>query len=299
MTGYGKSRLAAGESGPDSVQGQGWTYAWEIKSVNSRHLDIKWRTPVFLRSLETEWERVVREYGRRGRLDIFLHLRIVDPALTGVTLNCSQAAAMLTELKAFALDQGKILDPDYNRLLSLPYLWEDDQREPDPEMAASLEQGLRQALKDWNKSRAQEGQAMAADLSKRLIRLEEWVARIRERAPEVKEQKAQVMRERILNFLESASLQAEPDRLLQEAAVLSDKLDISEELTRLAAHLDRLSEILENGGEAGKRLDFTLQECFREINTCGNKAQDSHISRLVVDFKAELEKCREQVQNLE
>nr|BAD99033.1 hypothetical protein [Desulfovibrio vulgaris] [Nitratidesulfovibrio vulgaris str. 'Miyazaki F'] len=86
---------------------------------------------------------------------------------------------------------------------------------------------------------------------------------------------------------------------LQEITLLADKLDVSEELTRLRAHLDRLRELMDQGGDAGKRLDFTLQECFREINTCGNKIQDAQISRLVVDFKSELEKYREQVQNIE
>ena len=80
---------------------------------------------------------------------------------------------------------------------------------------------------------------------------------------------------------------------------MADKLDVSEEITRLAAHLERLRELLASGEDAGRRLDFTMQECFREINTCGNKIQNTQISRLVVDFKNELEKCREQVQNLE
>ena len=91
----------------------------------------------------------------------------------------------------------------------------------------------------------------------------------------------------------------EESRFLQEMVVLSDKLDVSEELTRLHAHLERLRDLLEIGTDAGRRLDFTLQECFREIATCGNKIQDAQTSRLVVDFKNELEKCREQVQNLE
>ena len=91
----------------------------------------------------------------------------------------------------------------------------------------------------------------------------------------------------------------EEGRFLQEMVVLSDKLDVSEELTRLHAHLERLRDLLEIGTDAGRRLDFTLQECFREIATCGNKIQDAQTSRLVVDFKNELEKCREQVQNLE
>jgi uncharacterized protein (TIGR00255 family) len=87
--------------------------------------------------------------------------------------------------------------------------------------------------------------------------------------------------------------------MLQEVAYLTDKLDVSEELTRLDAHLERLAEVLAEKDEVGKKLDFLVQETFREINTCGNKAQDTEVSRLVVDFKAELERCREQVQNIE
>ena len=95
------------------------------------------------------------------------------------------------------------------------------------------------------------------------------------------------------------SMDLEESRFLQEITILSDKMDVSEELTRLASHLDLLSELLGQGEDVGRRLDFAVQECFREITTCGNKVQDAQVQRLVVDFKNELEKCREQVQNLE
>ena len=100
-------------------------------------------------------------------------------------------------------------------------------------------------------------------------------------------------------ILEKVGVEPTQERLLQETAILADKLDVSEELTRLAGHLGRLTSLTQNGGEVGKKLDFLIQEAFREINTCGNKAQNLDISRVVVDFKAELEKCREQVQNIE
>ena len=101
------------------------------------------------------------------------------------------------------------------------------------------------------------------------------------------------------DLLEAHGANLEEGRFLQEITIMADKLDVSEELTRLKAHMERLREILAQGGDAGRRLDFTIQECFREINTCGNKIQDSQISRIIVDFKNELEKCREQVQNIE
>ncbi len=100
-------------------------------------------------------------------------------------------------------------------------------------------------------------------------------------------------------MLDAMGAEYSEDRMLQETVILTDRIDVSEELTRLAAHLSRIGKVLDKGGESGKRLDFLLQETFREINTCGNKAQNSEISSIVVDFKTELEKCREQVQNLE
>jgi len=107
------------------------------------------------------------------------------------------------------------------------------------------------------------------------------------------------VRERLNENLQTLNMELDESRFLQEVVILCDKLDVSEELTRLRTHLERLRELLDAGADAGRRLDFTLQECFREIATCGNKAQDVQLSRLVVDFKNELEKCREQVQNLE
>ncbi len=107
------------------------------------------------------------------------------------------------------------------------------------------------------------------------------------------------LRTRLTAVLEKLGVEPAEERVLQEVAVLSDKLDLTEEMTRLGCHLDQIGVLLGQDGDVGKRLDFLLQEAFREINTCGNKAQNIDISRMVVEFKAELEKCREQVQNIE
>lgn len=289
MTGFGRI----------SQQESGWTQTWEIRSVNGRHMDLRWRMPWSLRCLEADWERIVRKKAKRGRLEISLQLNVSRPDLLGASLNTVQAGAMLDQLEAFAQERNMVLAPDINRLLNISSLWEDESGEPDPELAESLKQGLQAALEDWNSSRANEGAETIADLSARFAILTDLLASIQERIPQVKEEKFDQLRTRIQKTLEAFSIDLDSNRLLQEVAVLSDKLDVSEELSRLEAHLGRLRQIAENGGELGKRLDFTLQECFREINTCGNKAQDSQISELVVDFKVELEKCREQVQNLE
>ena len=172
--------------------------------------------------------------------------------------------------------------PDYNALLALPGLWGDAGDEVDESLTLALEEGLSLALEDWNDARAAEGRALARDMHSRILRMEEWTGLIAERAPEIKEERFAVLRERLSEALAAVNGELEEGRFLQEMVVLSDKLDVSEELTRLHAHLERLRDLLEIGTDAGRRLDFTLQECFREIATCGNKIQDAQTSRLVV-----------------
>ena len=258
MTGFGRCVMEDAD----------WTQTWEIRSVNNRHLDLKWRLPLQARGLESRLERVVRRFAARGRMEIALTLQ-QRGAAANLRFDAAQASAMLDQVAALADLHGDAFEPDYNALFAIPTLWET------------------------------EGAALARDMASRIAQMEEWVSRIDERAPEIKEERFAVLRERLSEALAAVNGELEESRFLQEMVVLSDKLDVSEELTRLHAHLERLRDLLEIGADAGRRLDFTLQECFREIATCGNKIQDAQTSRLVVDFKNELEKCREQVQNLE
>ena len=289
MTGFGRCL----------VESEGFTQQWEVKSVNSRHLDLKWRLPMSVRSLEPRLEKVVRRFASRGRVDISLTLQYTGGTGPAPRFDAMQAEAMLDSLKELAARRGESFTPDYNALLALPGLWGDAGDEVDESLTLALEEGLSLALEDWNDARAAEGRALARDMHSRILRMEEWTGLIAERAPEIKEERFAVLRERLSEALAAVNGELEEGRFLQEMVVLSDKLDVSEELTRLHAHLERLRDLLEIGTDAGRRLDFTLQECFREIATCGNKIQDAQTSRLVVDFKNELEKCREQVQNLE
>ena len=206
---------------------------------------------------------------------------------------------MLDGLQALALARGDDFTPDYNLLLGISALWGDNGEELDEDTAAALEEGLSLALEDWNEARAAEGRALATDMHSRILRMEEWTGLIAERAPAIRDERTVQLRDRLAEALGQNGQELDEGRFLQEIVTLADRLDVSEELTRLSTHLARLHDLLQSGGDAGRRLDFTLQECFREINTCGNKLPDVQLSRLVVDFKNELEKCREQVQNLE
>ena len=289
MTGFGRCFLEEDH----------WTQVWEVRSVNGRHLDVRWRLPVHARVFEPVLEKLVKQRAGRGRLEISLFLQMRSQGLQNLSFSEDQADAMLEALSFFASSRGDEFVPDYNRLLSLPFLWDEGSAEPDDALSQSLERGLVSALDDWNESRVLEARALEKDMLTRILRMEEWVRRIRERAPFIKEERFSLVRDRVNEILERHNLELEESRFFQEIALLADKLDVSEELTRLAVHLDRLRELLSLGRNAGRKLDFTLQECFREIATCGNKIQDIHVSRLVVDLKNELEKCREQIQNVE
>ncbi len=288
MTGFGRCFLEDAER----------TQVWEIRSVNGRHLDIRWRLPASVRPFEAALERVVKAHASRGRLEISLHLDERDYGQSA-SFNEDLADAMLEKISVFAAARGDEFMPDYTRLLGLSFLWDEGLPEEDDELGESLEQGLLAALADWNESRGMEGAALEKDLLARILHMEEWVARIAERAPAIKEERFTTVRARLEEVLEGHGLELEEGRFLQEIVLLADKLDVSEELTRLNSHLGRLRELPALGRDAGRKLDFILQECFREVSTCGNKIQDVQVSRLVVDLKNELEKCREQVQNLE
>ncbi len=289
MTGFGRALL----------EDSGISQAWEIRSVNSRNLDIKWRLPYKVRSLEPIWEKLVRQQSFRGRLEISLDLSISRADVPPVRLNRTLAEEMLAEISEFAESINEDFSPDLNRLISISSIWEDQTLEPGDEIAELLEQGLISALDDWNDSRIREAKALEMDITSRILRMQERVNNIEARAPEIKQDRFDLLRERIDQILENHRMELEEGRFLQEIAILADKLDVSEELTRLNSHLELLRDLLEEGADAGRRLDFAIQECFREITTCGNKIQDAQIQHLVVDFKNELEKCREQVQNLE
>ena len=154
MTGYGRCL----------IQEPGWTATWELKSVNNRHLDMKWKIPHSLSSLQSGWEKELRKIARRGRVDIFLTLKITAPELQSLTLDTGLAGTMLAGLEKLAASRGESFTPDYNRLLAIPTLWKELSDEPDPTLVDSLRQGLTSALSDWDGSRTREGDGLGNGL---------------------------------------------------------------------------------------------------------------------------------------
>lgn len=288
MTGFGRALLET----PTSVQ------QWEIRSVNHRFLDIKWRLPPLARTLEMRLDKIVRKAASRGHLDISLKIQFAQGKNPRPFFNEPLASSMLDCLASLAARRNDVCRPDYSVFMTMPEFWQDNDADLADEFSAALVTGLEGALKNWNESRSAEGETLGIDLEKRFSRLRSWADLIEKNAPAIRADRLKLLRER-LNELLLPGQGLDESRFLQEVVILTDRLDVSEELTRLNSHLDRLQSLLKDGGVIGRRLDFTLQECFREINTCGNKIADPEISPYVVDFKNELEKCREQVQNLE
>jgi len=210
MTGFGRCL----------VENDYTTQQWEVKSVNSRHLDLKWRLPLSVRSLEPRLEKVVRRYASRGRVDVSLVLQYAPGNVPAMRFDMVQAAAMIDNLQALASTRGESYVPDFNALLQIPSLWGDSGEELDEEMALCLEEGLALALEDWNEARSAEGRALATDMHSRILRMEEWTGLIAERAPNIKEERANALRERLSEALAQNGQELEEGRFLQEAVIL-------------------------------------------------------------------------------
>lgn len=289
MTGFGRA----------TISNASWTLTWEIASRNARYLELKWKTPQGWTALQQKWDALVRRTVHRGTIELSLSVRLLAPELVGSTLDTVQAQAMVQALRDLALGLGLPQPTDLSPLLVVPCLWRDSRGEAiPPDMAADAEAALAQALQVWNEARCQEGSVLKQDLGARLATLRDLSQTIASEVRCLAPQRLEGLRERLRVLLGEETL-PDPARLYGEMALLADKVDVSEELTRLEAHLGAMECILHAPGPKGRKLDFLVQEVLREITTCSNKAQSAAVSALAVDFKTELEKVREQIQNLE
>lgn len=290
MTGYGSYRQ----------EDQECLQFWEIKSVNSRHLNLKWKLPGFLQFMEPAWEGIVRSYALRGSLEIRLNWKILRSEDLPLSINRSYLEVMLNQISFFATQRGETFQPDYNMLLKVPNIWQETSLRENEELVRIFENGLKHALADWDSARLKEGDSITFDIENRLNNVKLFLQDLENRDANLAEEKFAALQNKVNGFLQYIREEEVPqDRMLQEFALMAEKFDISEEIARISTHVNTLLEYLKSDQVGGRNLDFLLQECFREINTCGNKAQDTEVSRLAVDIKTELEKCREQVQNLE
>ena len=290
MTGYGKGEYRQG----------GVELTVEVKTVNNRFLDIAVKAPRLFTGLEENIRSLVRSKISRGHADVFVNLtdRREKPKTLWVDTALAQAyfdAAMrLKALLPSAADDVTLTSVlRYGDVLK-----QEETQSVDEELTGALSSALAAALDKLNAMRAAEGAKLLADLTARMDKVEELVNGIAERAPSVAEEYRERLAERVRKALESAGADADEGRILSEVAVFADKSNIDEELTRLHSHIAQFRAICKENA-AGRKLDFLVQEFNRETNTICSKSNDLTVTRLGLALKNEIEKIREQVQNLE
>ena len=288
MTGYGK-----GEYKVDGIE-----LVCEIKTVNNRYLDVNVKAPRIFTAYEDVIRKLVREKLTRGHADLFISLKDKREKTTAFSVDLAVAAAYADAANTLhnAFPQ---LDNDVTLSSLLRYpdvLKQDDAAAADEELIVALKSAVSLALDHLNEMRAVEGKKLEEDMLSRVAVIEKTVGEIEIRAPKIKEQYAEKLAARVKDFL--ADVNPDESRLLTEVAVFADKSNIDEELTRLHSHIAQFREICTEG-IVGRKLDFLVQEFNREANTTCSKSNDVEITRLGLALKNEIEKIREQVQNVE
>jgi len=287
MTGFGR-----GEAKLD-----GLLVEVEVSAVNRRQLDVRVALPRGAAVLESRLVEEVRKSVRRGAVSLSVRVA-APPGGQAVRVQGDVAAEYVRKLKQLGHRLG--VDPSVSMgvLVTLPGVLTGESAADDPEkLWPAVRRAAGVALRELSAMRTREGSALGADMSRRLKRL----GRIRARIAALAGNTALKSREALVERLERAKLAipADDPSLMREVALLADRSDISEEVVRLASHMDQMAAALADGGAVGRTLDFVCQEMFREINTIGSKSGDIAVTRRVIEFKALLETVREQVQNLE
>ncbi len=288
MTGFGKGE-ANSKLGLFSV---------EIRTVNHRYFDISSKIPNGLMMLEDRIRELINKDIKRGKVNLFLSQRSLEKS-PGVIKIDKQAVSkyykLLTEIKKRAGVKEEI---KLSHILSFADVIIHEEKSLDIDiMWASIKEAIRKAISDCNKMREREGKALYKDFSARLSIISSYIDTVSESAPLVVEEYKRRLDSRIKDIVKDKPI--DEARLETELAIFAKQCDISEELTRAKSHIEGFKKAIEAGEEAGRKLDFILQELNREINTLGAKANDVKISRIVINIKSELEKMREQAQNVE
>ena len=288
MTGYGRA--------VETVNGREFTV--ELRSVNNRYLDCNVKMPRMVSFAEDAVKQAVKTAISRGKVDVFITIKAEGEVDTKISLNAAVVQGYLGAMRQMVEEYGVHDDISVSTLSRLPEVFTVEKPEVDEDaLKADLMSVVAKALEGYNAMRETEGAALDADLRKRGNTILELVA-------QVEAGNAQTVidyRTRLENKLKEvlSNTAIDESRILTEAAIFADKVAVDEETVRLRSHLEQMNTMLTNGGAMGRKLDFLLQEMNREANTIGSKCTDVRLARIVVDIKAELEKIREQTQNIE
>ncbi|HOP73904.1 MAG TPA: YicC family protein [Bacillota bacterium] len=288
MTGYGRGVKTTAD----------YSITIDVKSVNHRYLDINFRIPKNYAYLEDKLRRDLSQFVSRGKIDVSVNIESFINNRTQIKLNHSVITAYLTsaaELKGIYAIPGEL---DLPTIVRLPEVFELTPVEEDQETVSQIaSEALAEAMAILLAMRRREGQKLVEDFMQRINILSNLRHQITELAPSVVELYRERLTKRIQDL--TGGIEVDPNRVAMEVAIFAERSDINEELVRIASHLQQFTHALNLDEPIGRKLDFLIQELNREINTIGSKANDLQISQIVIEFKAELEKLREQVQNIE
>ena len=288
MTGHGQSAMRHGDFGIDV----------EIRTVNNRYLKVVSKISDLASALEPQLESIIREFLKRGSVTI--SVRVCKAGSSNAsTINLETLEDYLTQSKSIADRLGIQFAYGLGQLLLLPGVLESTRMQNDEQLLDVVRSAVRSALEDLQSMRSREGEAMKTQFIDTLSQIAANKSLIEQRAPAVVVEYRTKLDQRIRNGLANLGHEATEIDLLREVLIYADRCDISEEITRLASHLSQFNAALSNPESQGRRLDFLIQELFRETNTIGAKANDSQVSQLVVSIKTAIEQMRELIQNVE
>ncbi len=288
MTGFGRGEATV--DGRDIVV--------EIKSVNHRYFEFNCRTTRGYGFLEEKLKSYIKEYVHRGKIDVFVSLSQKEDTESIVKINPSLAKGYINALRTLTDEYGIRDDISVSTVAAYTDIFQIRKApEDEEEVWLAVKPVLDTALNNFVKMRETEGEKLKADIMSRAETILSIVDEIEKRSPErVTEYEAR-LKERIKELLGSAEF--DEQRVLTEVAIFADKVAVDEETVRLRSHFDQLELLMESDDEIGRKIDFIIQEMNREANTIGSKSNDSDLAHKVVDIKAEIEKIREQIQNIE
>ena len=288
MTGFGRCELAD-ENRKVSV---------ELKSVNHRYLDINIRMPKKLNFFEAAIRSLLKEYMQRGKVDVYITYEDLSETTMTVKYNAAIAAEYLGYLRQMAQEFQLEDDIRVSTLSRYPEVFTMEEQPMDEDGIWSiLERALRTACEQFVQTRIDEGIRLKEDLNKKLMHMQTNVARVEERAPQILTEYRKKLEEKVQELL--GDTQLDESRMSAELILFADKICTDEETVRLASHINAMSQALESAEGIGRKLDFIAQEMNREANTILSKANDLETSGIAIDLKTEIEKVREQIQNIE
>lgn len=288
MTGYGRAVR--------TLHGKEITI--ELRSVNNRFLDCSVKLPRAYAYAEDALKQKIREHVARGKVDMFVTIVASAEENVRISLNRPMLEGYLEALRSVVRDYQLRDDLSAMSLARMPEVFVVEKPEEDEkQIIADLVSVAEEAIGAYNAMRETEGAALAADLRSHAATILEYVGRVEQRSPVTVREYRTRLENKLREVLESTTI--DESRILTEASIFADKVAVDEETVRLRSHLDQLESLLRGGGAIGRKLDFLLQEMNREANTIGSKGNDLEQARNVVEIKAELEKIREQIQNIE